>query len=59
MFKDMTDDQLQAAIETTRSLLYNAVEIRMRNGQVGRLMRDLDIAVAIKRQRQRRGLWTA
>lgn len=57
MFKDMSDADLQAAIETLRGLAANAVEMRKRTG-VGGLLRDLDIAVAVKRQRQVAGNWT-
>lgn len=57
MFKDMTDEELAQAIVATRNVLANNVAMRRKAG-TARLIRDLDIAVAIKRQRQRAGTWT-
>lgn len=56
MFKDMTDEALQQAIRDIQKLAYNASEVRSLG--LGRLLRDLDIAVAVKRSRIRRGEWT-
>jgi hypothetical protein len=68
MFKDMDDQTLAEAISSIRALAFNASEIgalyagsrtsRKAASQMGRLLRQLDIAVAIKRQRQRAGVWT-
>lgn len=56
MFKDMSDAGLQEAITSLQNLTYIASETRSR--RLGYLLRDLDIAVAVKRQRQRAGTWT-
>lgn len=56
VFKDMNDKALQQAIKDIQSLAYNASEVKSLG--LGRLLRDLDIAVAVKRQRIRAGTWT-
>lgn len=50
MFKDMTDSALLDAIHSIRTLLWNASQMNDNRGVI-RLTRQLDIAVAIKRQR--------
>lgn len=52
----MTDQGLQEAIKTLQGLAYTAAEIK--SLRLGKIVRDLDIAVAIKRQRQRAGTWS-
>lgn len=55
MFKNMTDQGLQDAIEATQALLAVAMITGL---HVHKIARDLDIAVAVKRQRIRAGVWT-
>ncbi len=55
MFKDMTDEGLEQAIKSLQALLYVAGET---GHHVFKVARDLDIAVAVKRQRIRSGAWT-
>lgn len=50
MIKDMTDEALLAFITDTRILLANAAGMKKAKG-FGQLLRHLDIAVAVKRQR--------
>lgn len=53
MLKDLTDEELQLAINGVKALLWNASQMNDARG-VNRLTRQLDIAVAIKRQRARK-----
>ena len=55
-FKDMSDAALDETITALRSLAENAVAMKKPYG-VGRLLKDLDIAVAVKNSRVRRGVW--
>lgn len=55
MFKDMTDQGLEDAIKSLQQLLAIAGETGY---HVFKIARDLDIAVAVKRQRIRRGDWS-
>ncbi len=57
LFKEMSDARLAEEIRLLRNHVYNAVELRMRDGSVRRGLRDLDIAIAVKRSRMRRGEW--
>lgn len=50
MFKDMTDDQLLAAITDLRISINNAFGTKSAKNMTW-MLRQLDIAVAIKRQR--------
>lgn len=50
MIKDMTDEGLLEFITNTRILLANAAGMKKAKG-FGQLLRHLDIAVAVKRQR--------
>jgi hypothetical protein len=55
MFKDMTDEGLDQAIKSLQALLYVAGATGL---HVFKIAKDLDIAVAVKRQRIRQGAWT-
>ncbi len=55
MFKNMTDQGLAEAIVSLQGLLAVAMQTGL---NVHKIARDLDIAVAVKRQRIRAGVWT-
>lgn len=57
MFKDMTDAELQAAIDNLRSHLNNQFAVKQTRG-VAKNLRDLDIATAIKGQRLKAKTWS-
>ena len=56
MFKDMSDEGLDEAIRGLQNHTFLAAELRQTRGMAKNL-RDLDIAIAIKRQRIRAGTW--
>lgn len=49
LFKDMTDEGLIEAYKGTKVLAFNAAALR--SLRLGRLLRDLDIIVAVARKR--------
>lgn len=58
LFKDLTDEQLVVEARTLRTLTNNALDIKQRNAPIAKWLRELDLIINIKRQRQRAGTWT-